>query len=380
MSIIIALVVGEDSGDILGAGLMRSIKLMHPNAKFIGIPGPRMKKEGCDVLYEMTELSAIGITEVLKKLPRLLKISNYIIKYFKNLKPNVFIGIDFPDFNIRLAKRLKKIGIRTIHYVSPTIWAWRQYRIYQIARSIDLMLVLLPFEKIFYDHFNVNCRFVGHTMADSIPLYPDKEKFRNMLGIKQDVLCIALLPGSRVSEIKMLSSSFLRTMQLLCQKYSKLEILVPLVNQKIRNQFEKIKTVVAPELKIHLFKGKSREILMASDVALLASGTVTLECMLAKCPMVVSYKMNIVNYWIIKKLIKIPYIALPNILAGKEIVKEMIQEQCKPTSLVLALQSILSNQNEERNKLFSIFLKFHKALRCNADYQAAIAVLETINY
>ncbi|WP_431022102.1 lipid-A-disaccharide synthase [Erwinia rhapontici] len=371
----IALVAGETSGDILGAGLIRALKEKHPDARFVGVAGPLMQAEGCEAWYEMEELAVMGIVEVLGRLRRLLHIRRDLTRRFTALKPDVFVGIDAPDFNITLEGCLKQQGIRTIHYVSPSVWAWRQKRVFKIGRSTDLVLAFLPFEKAFYDRFNVPCRFIGHTMADAMPIEPDKEAARRELGIAPDALCLALLPGSRGAEVEMLSGDFLRTAMLLRAKYPALEIVVPLVNPRRREQFEKIKAEVAPDLTMHLLDGKGRQAMVASDAALLASGTAALECMLAKCPMVVGYRMKPFTFWLAKRLVKTDYVSLPNLLAGRELVKELLQDECQPERLAAALEPLLA-QGETRDKLLATFAELHHQIRWNADEQAAAAVLE----
>lgn len=371
----IALVAGETSGDILGAGLIDALKTRHPDACFFGVAGPRMQAAGCEVWYEMEELTVMGIVEVLGSLVRLLKIYYNLTKRFTELKPDVFVGIDAPDFNITLEGRLKRAGIRTVHYVSPSVWAWRQNRIFKIGRNTNLVLAILPFEKAFYDRFNVPCRFIGHIMADTIPLQPNKSAARRELGIDEEAICLGLLPGSRSSEVEMLSADFLCAAQLLCQRYPALEIVIPLVNTKLREQFEKIKAKVAPELPINIMDGKGREVMIASDAAILTSGTAALECMLAKCPMVVGYRMNAFNFWLAKHMVKIPYISLPNLLAGREIVKELLQDECHPAALAAALEPLL-HAGPERDTMLKILNELHKKIRWNANEQAADAVLD----
>lgn len=374
----IALVAGETSGDILGAGLIRALKAKHPDARFVGVAGPRMLAEGCESWYDMEELAVMGIVEVLERLPRLLKIRRDLTRRFTALKPDVFVGIDAPDFNITLEGRLKQRGIRTIHYVSPSVWAWRQKRVFKIGRATDLVLAFLPFEKAFYDRFDVPCRFIGHTMADAMPLQPDKAAARRALGIDAQALCLALLPGSRNAEVEMLSADFLKTAQRLREKWPQLEIVVPLVNARRREQFERIKAEVAPELPVHLLDGQGREAMIASDAALLASGTAALECMLAKCPMVVGYRMKPFTFWLAQRLVKTQYVSLPNLLAGRELVPELLQDECQPEQLAAALEPLLA-QGETRDRLLATFTELHQQIRWNADEQAAQAVLELAN-
>ncbi|WP_426578525.1 lipid-A-disaccharide synthase [Xenorhabdus stockiae] len=371
----IGLVAGETSGDILGAGLIRALKAKIPDARFVGVAGPLMQAEGCEAWYEMEELAVMGIVEVLGRLPRLLKIRKDLTTRFTELKPDVFVGIDAPDFNITLEGRLKQQGIRTIHYVSPSVWAWRQKRVFKIGRATDLVLAFLPFEKAFYDRFNVPCQFIGHTMADAMPLQTDKIAARKGLDIPANAHCLAILPGSRHAEVEMLSADFLRTVQLLRNELPDLHVLVPLVNAKRREQFQRIKNEVAPDLSIHLLDGQARAAMIASDATLLASGTAALECMLAKCPMVVGYRMKPFTFWLAKRLVKTPYVSLPNLLAGKELVKELLQDECEPQALSAALLPLLRG-GVEVEALKETFLHLHESIRCDADEQAAQAVLE----
>ncbi|MCX8601666.1 MULTISPECIES: lipid-A-disaccharide synthase [unclassified Gilliamella] len=371
----IALVAGETSGDILGAGLIRSLKQHHPNIHFVGIAGPLMQAQGCQAWYEMDELSVMGIVEVLGRLRRILAIRKDITKRLIALKPDIFIGIDAPDFNLSLEGKLKQAGIKTIHYVSPSVWAWKQKRVFKIKRNTNLILAFLPFEKAFYDKFDVPCRFIGHKMADDIPLEPDQIAMRQQLGIAPTGRCLALLPGSRHTEVTLLSAPFLQAAQLLRERYPDLHIVVPLVNAKRRQEFEQIKAQIAPQLEVQLLDGHAREAMIASNAAILASGTVALECMLAKCPMVVGYKMKPFTFWLAKKLIKTPYVSLPNILAGKQIVPELLQHDCTPENIANHIIPYLESDNAD---LKNTFLSLHKQIRCNADEQAAQAVLDVL--
>ncbi|OCG61188.1 lipid-A-disaccharide synthase [Gilliamella sp. Nev3-1] len=371
----IALVAGETSGDILGAGLIRALRKHHPNIEFVGIAGPQMQAEGCQAWYEMDELSVMGIVEVLGRLRRILSIRRDITQRLIQLKPDIFIGIDAPDFNLSLEGKLKQAGIKTIHYVSPSVWAWKQKRVFKIKRNTNLILAFLPFEKAFYDKFDVPCRFIGHKMADDIALNPNQHAMRQQLGIPLNSRCIALLPGSRHAEVALLSAPFLKAAILLRKRYPDLHIVVPLVNAKRRQEFEQIKAEIAPTLDVQLLDGHAREAMIASNAAILASGTVALECMLAKCPMVVGYKMKPFTFWLAKKLIKTPYVSLPNILAGKAIVPELLQQDCTPENITNHIISFLESDN---SILKETFLSLHNQIRCNADEQAAQAVIDVI--
>ncbi len=373
--LIIGLVAGEASGDILGAGLINALKQQVPNAYFVGVAGPLMQAEGCESWYEMEEFAVMGIVEVLGRLIRLLEIRADLIRCFIKLQPDVFVGIDSPDFNITLERKLKQTGIKTIHYVSPSVWAWRQDRIFKIREATNLVLALLPFEKKFYDRYSIPCHFIGHPMADSVPLQPDKQAIRIKLNITHDVKCLIILPGSRRFEVEMLSPIFLRAAQILIKDFPNLQILVPVVNRQRRQQFEAIYREISPSLSLKILDGQAQTAMIAADVTLLASGTASLECMLAKCPMVVGYRMKPVTYWLAKRLVKIPFISLPNLLAGEELVKEFIQHDCQPELLADSLKSLLIDK-EKVEKLKQIFLQLHEDILCEANQKAAEAVLE----
>ncbi|WP_089140590.1 lipid-A-disaccharide synthase [Vibrio rumoiensis] len=372
----IGVVAGELSGDTLGAGLIRSIKAIHPDAEFVGIGGPQMIEEGCQSLFDMEELSVMGLVEVLGRLFRILKIKKSIVDYFKQNPPDVFIGIDAPDFNLRVELALKQAGIKTVHYVSPSVWAWRQNRIHGIAKATNLVLAFLPFEKAFYDKFNVPCEFIGHTLADTIPMQTDKVAARETLGLAQDKTWLAVLPGSRNAELKMLCEPFLKACQQLAKQNPNLGFVVALVNQKRREQFEAAWKEFAPELHFELRDGTARTVMEASDVVMLASGTVALECMLVNRPMVVGYRVNALSAFIARRMLKTAYVSLPNILADKELVKEFLQEECTPENLATEVTRLMSDKGQQMQDSFH---EMHQWIRKDADVQAAKAVLNLID-
>ena len=378
---IIALVAGEVSGDILGAGLIRALKVKYPNARFVGIAGERMIAEGCETLVDMEEIAVMGLAEIVKHLPRLLKIRKMLVETMSAQKPDIFIGIDAPEFNLYVEDKLKAQGIKTVHYVSPSVWAWRQKRIYKIARATDLVLAFLPFEKAFYDRFNVPCHFVGHTMADSIPLKPNRHEACNVLNIDEKQRYMAILVGSRSAEVELLSEPFLQTALRLKEKFPDLKFLVPLINQKRRQQFEQFKAHLAPDLDMILLDGNARQAMIAAEVTLLASGTAALECMLCKSPMVVGYRMKPLTYFLAKHLVKTPYISLPNLLADEMLVPEMIQEDCTAEKLTEKLTPYLEQDEsavQNRHVLIQRFTKLHQQIQCDADKQAAQAVIDLL--
>ncbi|HAS6043604.1 TPA: lipid-A-disaccharide synthase [Vibrio vulnificus] len=371
----IGIVAGELSGDTLGEGFIKAIKVVHPDAEFVGIGGPKMIALGCQSLFDMEELAVMGLVEVLGRLPRLLKVKAELVRYFTENPPDVFVGIDAPDFNLRLELDLKNAGIKTVHYVSPSVWAWRQKRIFKIAKATHLVLAFLPFEKAFYDKFNVPCEFIGHTLADAIPLESDKAPARELLGLEQDKQWLAVLPGSRGSELKMLSQPFIETCKKLQQAFPELGFVVALVNQKRREQFEQAWKEYAPELDFKLVDDTARNVITASDAVMLASGTVALECMLLKRPMVVGYRVNAVTAFLAKRLLKTQYVSLPNILADTELVKEYLQDDCTPDNLFGEVSRLLEGDNHQ---MLDKFTEMHHWIRKDADQQAANAVLKLI--
>jgi lipid-A-disaccharide synthase len=375
----IALVAGEASGDLLGASLINALKEKYPHAEFIGIAGPQMIEAGCQSFYPMEALSVMGLVEVLKHLPALLKIRKQLYSRLLEKKPDVFIGIDAPDFNLALERKLKASGIKTVHYVSPTVWAWRQWRIKTISRSVDLMLTLFPFEVPIYQEHQVKAHFVGHPLADIIPLLADKGQARAELGIDTDKRIVAMLPGSRISELERLAETFIQTANACSSQALDLEFIVPFANDKTRQYFQDMIDRLQPQASIKTISGQSRLVMQASDAILLASGTATLEALLLKRPMVVAYKLSGLTFWILKtfRILKVSLYALPNLLAGRKIVEEFIQHDARPEKLAPALMKLLDDKQANR-KLLQTYDDIHHSLKKNASHEAAMAIAELI--
>jgi lipid-A-disaccharide synthase len=374
----IGIVAGEESGDLLGAGLMQQLRQRWPNAIFEGVGGPRMQAQGCTSLYPMQRLSIIGIFEVLGSLLALLRIRRGLIKHFTTHRPDVFIGIDAPQFNIGLEEKLRSAGIPTMHYVSPTVWAWRHYRIHHIRRAVDHMLVLFPFEQEIYKEYGLPTTFVGHPLADALPENPDRDAARSKLSLPENKVVVGLLPGSRRGELKRHAKLFVRTAMWLHQRNRKIEFAVPLVSPETKRIFEDaIATQSAGSVPMRLIEGQSREVMEASDVLVIASGTATLEAALLKRPMVVTYKVNWLTYIIFRLVSRITLYSLPNNLAGKELLPEYMQSQATPENLGQATEHFLvhpEKMQEVRHELENIA----DSLRQNADVNAANAVVKFI--
>ncbi len=373
---VFAIVVGEHSGDTLGAGLIAALQKTHPNAKFVGIGGAKMEKLGFESLFAMEELSVMGIVEVLGRIFRLLHVRKSLVHYFTENKPDVFIGIDAPDFNIGLELRLKKQNIKTVHYVSPSVWAWREKRIFKIAKATDMVLSLLPFEKAFYDKHQIPCTFVGHPLADDIPMENDKLQAREKLNLPATKKILALMPGSRSGELSRLLEPFFQSAEQLQKEDESLLFIAPMVSEKRASQFESLKNEYAPKLKVQVIIDQTQAAMAASDCLLTASGTVTLEAALIKRPMVICYKFNILTYLLAKWLVKLKWFSLPNLLANKTLVPELLQNEVCPEQIIPLVKERLYQDQSQLNESFK---NIHQQLKCNASKQAAKAVLDLLN-
>ncbi len=373
----IGIVAGEASGDQLAASLIRAIRAQHPDVEFEGIAGPAMQAAGCRALFPSEKLSVMGLVEVLKHLPELLRIRRTITRHFVQQPPDVFIGVDAPDFNLGLEKRLRTAGIATVHYVSPSIWAWRAGRAAHIGECADRVLCLFPFEPDIYARHGAHAEFVGHPMADEIPLETDAGAARTALNLPADHPVLALLPGSRRSEISRLGPVFLQTARQLQSRFPNLHCVAPMATAGIRDLFEQQAAQHAPGLALTLLDGRAREAIAAADAVLLASGTATLETLLLGRPMAVAYKLAPLSYALVRlfRLLKVPHYALPNILAGREIVPEFMQQRARPELLVPALTELLQD-SPVRAAQCAAFAPIHRQLRRQASERAAAAVLK----
>ncbi len=374
----IAIVAGEASGDILGAGLIRALKAKHPDAIFEGIGGPLMIAEGFQTRHPMERLSVMGLVEVLGRIFELLSIRKDLSQHYINNPPDVFIGIDAPDFNLTLEEKLKQQQIKTVHYVSPSVWAWRKKRVFKIARATNRVLALLPFEKAFYDEHQVPCTFVGHSLADDIPLVSDKQAARQQLGIDPNAKLLALMPGSRGGELAKLSAPFLQAALALKNRVSdsNLVFIVPMISDKRAEQFKRLQAEFAPDLPITVVVNQTQAVMSASDCLLMASGTVTLEAALIKRPMVVCYKFNAFTYHLLKGFIKVKWFSLPNLLANKSLVPELLQDKVTVGNIVPLIEERLY---QDQSQLNQAFVNIHQTLKQNASSKAAAAVIELLS-
>jgi len=374
----IVLVAGEASGDQLGAALMRAIKLKAPGTRFSGIGGPLMRAEGCDCWWDTEELSLMGLFEVISHLPRLLKLRRALVQTVLELKPDIFVGIDAPDFNLGVEKRLKARAIPVIHYVSPTVWAWRSGRVKTIAKSTDRVMCLFPFEPDFYKRHSVPAEYTGHPKADEIPLHVEKAPARISFGIDPDNTCIALLPGSRMGEVERLSASMLDAAAILQKRYPGASFLVPAATEKVSQYFKSVLSGY-PEVDCRVISGQSKEVMSAADVVICASGTAALEVMLINRPMVVCYRVAGMTYHMMKwfRMLKTRYISLPNILAADLLVPELLQHEVTGQRIADATMPWLEQPALVSN-LKMHFDHLHRILRIDAAATAGDVVLRQV--
>ncbi len=372
----IAIVAGEASGDLLGSHLMAAIRQAAPNVRFIGIGGPKMQGVGMEVLFPMEKLAVNGYVEVLLHLRELLGIRRKLRERFLAEPPDLFIGVDAPDFNFGLEMALKKHGIPTVHYVSPSIWAWRGERIHQIKRAVSHILTLFPFEEPLYQKAGVPVTYVGHPLADMLPEQPKRAEMREQMRIlPRTAKVFAFLPGSRQSEVRRLAKTYIETAKLILQKLPEAQFLVPLATRETRTIFEEVQwRMEAQQLPITLLFGHAHDAMIAADGVLVASGTATLEAALLKCPMVITYKMSSLTYWIAKRKQYLPYVGLPNILAGKFVVPEILQDDATPENLAQALLNLVNNKHAVAD-LERTFGAMHQTLRQDTAQKAAAAIL-----
>ncbi|MCO7544440.1 lipid-A-disaccharide synthase [Stutzerimonas nitrititolerans] len=368
----VALVAGESSGDILGAGLMQALKVRHPDVEFVGVGGARMEAEGLKSYFPLERLAVMGLVEVLGRLPELLSRRKRLLRTLLDVRPDVFIGIDAPDFNLDLELKLRRAGIKTVHYVSPSVWAWRQKRVLKIRDGCDLMLTLFPFEAKFYDAHQVAVRFVGHPLADAIPLCADRDAARVLLNLPADAPIVALMPGSRGGEVARLGSLFLDAAERLRGLRPGIRFVMPCASPERRTQLEQM--LAGRDLPLTLIDGRSHEALAACDAVLIASGTATLEALLYKRPMVVAYRVAPLTFSILKRMVKSAYVSLPNLLAQRLLVPELLQEAATPEAMAQLLSPLLEHGEVQTEG----FDEIHRTLRRDASSQAADAVLELV--
>jgi lipid-A-disaccharide synthase len=371
----IGLVAGEASGDMLGAHLIAALKRRLPHAEFVGIGGPKMASAGMHILFPMEKLAVRGYVEVLRHFREILGIRRKLTRYFKNNPPDVFIGVDAPDFNLNLEGALKRRGVPTIHYVSPSIWAWRGERIRKIGRAVSHVMAIFPFEKPLYDAAKIPCTYIGHPLADFLPENPNRLAMREQLKLRQGTAVIAMLPGSRQSELHYMTELFIRTAQAISARNPAVHFLVPLVSRETRSYFEEaLYRLGAQDLPLTILFGHAHEAMIAADAVLVASGTATLEAALLMRPMVITYKMSPGSFRIMKRKGYLPYVGLPNILAGNFVVPEILQDDATPENLAQALMNIVGDQvvNE---KLSQQFADMRRQLKQNAAEQAVAAIM-----
>jgi lipid-A-disaccharide synthase len=375
----VGIVAGELSGDLLGAALITAIRAQVPNAEFFGVAGPKMIAAGCEAWATTDQLSVMGLAEVIRHIPRLLKLRASLVERFRAARPHVFVGIDYQEFNLGLAKRLKAEGFKTVQYVSPQVWAWRQGRVKTIGEACDLILCLLPFETDFYTRHGVRAVFVGHPLADQIPLEVDREAARRVLDIDPSESVVALLPGSRLSEVERLAVDFATAAAWIAQRRPEISFVAPMASARVRHAFERKISEVPNAPQIRLVDGQSQRVLAAANAVIVASGTATLETLLSRRPMVVAYRFAAFTAFVLRSLglVKVQFFSQPNLLAGRRLVPEFLQEQVNGADLGAALLNELADP-EHLAELQREFRTLHETLRRSGADLAATAILELV--
>jgi len=374
----VGMVAGEASGDQLGAHLIAALKARGRPMDFAGIGGPRMMNQGFHSHFPMEKLSVRGITEALLHYREILGIRRRLAKSLLAERPDLFIGIDSSEFNLGLERQLKDAGIPTMHYVSPTVWAWRRRRVHRVARAVNHMLVMFPFEAPLYEKIGVPVTYVGHPLADIIPEKPPRDEARAQLRLPSGKLIVALLPGSRRSELEYMATTFVLTAHRFRQEVHDVHFVVPVVTRETRDIFERaLYEQQRTDLPLTLLFGHSHDALAAADLALVASGTATLETALFKTPMVITYRQSPLSWHLMRSLAYLPYVGLPNVLAGERLVPELLQDEATPAALSAALINLLRDGEAQRRQR-ERFAEFHQLLRCNAAERAADAVFKVL--
>ena len=375
----IAIVAGESSGDQLGAALITAMRARVPNVEFFGMAGPKMIAAGCDAWASSEEIAVMGLVEVVPHLPRLLRLRSSLVARFRAARPHVFVGIDSPAFNLGLAKQLRSAECKTVQYVAPQVWAWRPGRVGGIGKACDLVLCLLPFETVFFERNGIAAAFVGHPLADQIPLEVDRAAARSALGIDPSAEIVALLPGSRLAEIKLLGTDFVRAAAYIAERRPEIRFVSPMASTRVRQAFERKISEVPNAPEIRRFDGHAHQVLAAADAVIVASGTASLETLLSRRPMVVAYRFNAITAFVVRALgmVKVQHFSQPNLLAGRSLVPELLQEQVSGESLGAALLRVLDDR-ELLAEMQHEFRKVHETLRRGGADLAATAILECL--
>ncbi|WP_294948087.1 lipid-A-disaccharide synthase [Sulfurivirga sp.] len=370
----VAMVAGEASGDQLAADLMVALRQHYPSIRFVGIGGPRMQAEGLESWYDMNELSVMGFAEVVGRLPRLLKLRRALIARLRLLQPDLFIGVDAPDFNFTVERELKASGVPTVHYVGPSVWAWREKRLEKIRQCVDGVLLLFPFEPPLYERYGIPAAYVGHPLARKIPMKPDRHGARARLGLDESAQVTALLPGSRHGEVQRIFPVYLEAIALLRQVYPEMQFVVPAASDALADEMAAMIDARGGRLPVEILRQDGMALaLQVADQAVVFSGTASLEAALYKCPMIITAKVSPLTYWIAKRLVKIPWVGLPNVLAGREIVPELIQDEARAERIAVKLGQLVVDELRRRRQI-EAFETMHERLRRDSGREAIRAM------